>query len=189
MQEEVLCQVRGTRLFKLVRDLLSDPCCNYTESTSPKVSTLPEIVATACCQGAAVLTGNPHVMDQNISCCKATCKSVQSNGDATIVSGTVVISGGNEQGVDILVPVSGKPGCCGSVPGSCIARYPTSCDILTVLLLALPPSTWSAVRDHKVLNELQDLVSMESLPELLQLEVWPPLPFSLETQIISVNTQ
>jgi glutathione gamma-glutamylcysteinyltransferase len=172
MQEEVLRQVRGTRLFKLVRDL-SDPCCSSSGSTSPKVSTLQEVVATACCQGAALLTGNPHVMDQNMSCCKMTCvKSVQSNAEVAIISGMVMISGGNEQGVDVLVPVSGKPAWCESDPGRCILKYPTSSDILAVLLLALPPSTWSAVWDKEVLDELQDLLSTASLPELLQLEVW-----------------
>lgn len=152
---------------------------------------LPEVVATACCQGAALLTGNPHAMDKKMSCCKETClKSVQSNGDVTIVSGTIVISGGNEQKVDVLVPVSGKPGWCGSDPGSCIVKYPASSDILTVLLLALPPSTWSAVRDQKVLDELQDVVSTESLPELLQLEVWLFFLFLFrsETQIKPVLT-
>ncbi|XP_078162066.1 glutathione gamma-glutamylcysteinyltransferase 1-like isoform X1 [Carex rostrata] len=172
MKEEVLCQVRGTRLFKLVRDVLSDPCCSYTESTSPKDSTLREIISTACCQGAALLTGNSCVMDKKMSCCKETCvKCDQSNTDVTIVSGTVMDSGGNKQGVDALIPVSGKPGWCTSEPDNCIVKYPTSCDILTVLLLALPPSTWSSVRDQKVIDELLDLVSTESLPELLQLEI------------------
>ncbi|KAJ4775549.1 Glutathione gamma-glutamylcysteinyltransferase 1 [Rhynchospora pubera] len=170
--EEVLCHVRGTRLFKLVKELLSDPCCSYTKSPFGNDSSLQEIVATACCQGAALLTGNPHIMDQKMSCCKETCVNcVQSNTDETIVSGTIVVLGGNEQGVDVLLPVSGNPGWCGSDPGSCVVKYPASNDILTVLLLALPPSTWSGVRDHNVLDELLSLLSTDTLPELLQLEI------------------
>ncbi|KAJ4776314.1 Glutathione gamma-glutamylcysteinyltransferase 1 [Rhynchospora pubera] len=172
LKEEVLSHVRGTRLFKLVKEILSDPCCSYTKSPFGNDSSLQEIVATACCQGAALLTGNPHIMDQKMSCCKETCVNcVQSNTDETIVSGTVVVLGGNEQGVDVLLPVSGNPGWCGSDPSSCVVKYPASNDVLTVLLLALPPSTWSGVRDQNVLDELLSLLSTDTLPELLQLEI------------------
>ncbi|KAJ3691488.1 hypothetical protein LUZ61_020652 [Rhynchospora tenuis] len=172
LKEEVLCQVRGTRLFKLVKELLSDPCCSYTKSSLDDDSSLQGVVATACCQGAALLTGNPHSMDQKMSSCKETCvKCVLSNTGETIVSGRVVVLGRNEQGVDALLPVSSKPGWCESDPGSCVVKYPASNDILTVFLLALPPSTWSGVRDQKVLDELLSLVSTNCLPELLQLEI------------------
>lgn len=45
-------------------------------------------------------------------------------------------------------------------------------DLLTALLLALPPRTWStAIEDHNVLNEIRALVSLQTLPSLLQDEV------------------
>ncbi|XP_020079890.1 glutathione gamma-glutamylcysteinyltransferase 1-like isoform X2 [Ananas comosus] len=173
LKEEVLRQVHDTELFKVIKELLlssASPCCLNLSSSSDNDS-LPEIAANICCQGAALLTGN-FLMREGI-CCKGTClKCLKNNGDghATIVSGTVV-SGGNKQGVDVLVPVSpAKPVCCSGL-SSCTMMHPASNDVLTVLLLALPPRTWSDIKDQRLSDEIQGLVSTDKLPDLLHDEV------------------
>nr|DAD46730.1 TPA_asm: hypothetical protein HUJ06_016667 [Nelumbo nucifera] len=54
---------------------------------------------------------------------------------------------------------------------SCDGYYLASSDILTVLLLALPPCTWSNLKDAELLKEINSLVSIGSLPCTLQKEV------------------
>lgn len=49
---------------------------------------------------------------------------------------------------------------------------PSGDDVLTALLLALPRQTWSAVKDDRVFKEIWALVSVETLPALLQDEVY-----------------
>lgn len=174
VKEEVLQQVHGTELFKCVTEWLSSTssCCRNFWSSSDK-DTFPEIAASVCCQGAELLTG----MHGSISgfCCKATCvKCSKGNGDPpnTIVSG-MVMTGSREQGVDMLVPLSPtKSGsCCGSGVSSSIVMHPASNDVLTALLLALPPQTWSSIQEEKLFAHIQRLVSTESLPPILQEEV------------------
>ncbi|CAH1424216.1 unnamed protein product [Lactuca virosa] len=73
------------------------------------------------------------------------------------VSGTVT-NGIEVQQVDVLVPSS-------------LEMHPATNDVLTVLLLALPPQTWFGIKDEKLLQDISSLVSIDSLPTLLQEEI------------------
>ncbi|GFP85410.1 glutathione gamma-glutamylcysteinyltransferase 1 [Phtheirospermum japonicum] len=143
------------------------------KQTSTHQDNLSNIAATVCCQGAGILTGKSSSSDR--FCCRETCVSCYGaiNGDkpVTVVSGTVV-NGNGEQGVDMLVPLS-QTDHNGCSFGSCShsGMHPASNDVLTALLLALPPETWSRIKDEMVLEEISGLVSTESLPTLLQEEV------------------
>uniref|UniRef100_A0A453J7F1 Phytochelatin synthase C-terminal domain-containing protein n=1 Tax=Aegilops tauschii subsp. strangulata TaxID=200361 RepID=A0A453J7F1_AEGTS len=90
-----------------------------------------------------------------------------------VISGTVV-SEGNRQanGVDLLLPAtpSEKTLCSPNSTNEAV-KYPSSTDVLTVLLLVLHPGTWFGIRDERVKAEFQSLVSTESLPDLLKREV------------------
>ncbi|KAL0413552.1 UNVERIFIED_CONTAM: Glutathione gamma-glutamylcysteinyltransferase 1 [Sesamum radiatum] len=78
-----------------------------------------------------------------------------------------------EQGVANLVPLSQREltSCTFGNSCGCSTIQPASSDVFTALLLALPPQTWSAIKDRKVLEEISVLVSMESLPSFLQVEI------------------
>ncbi|XP_052211380.1 glutathione gamma-glutamylcysteinyltransferase 1-like isoform X2 [Diospyros lotus] len=172
VKEEVLKQVQETVLYRHVTEfLLSERSCCTNISKEAREDNLTDIAARVCCQGAGLLSG----LDSSGSCCQETCvKCFKVNGDkpVTVVSGTVVNSRGGEQGVDMLVPSSHTElGSCGCTPSNRIGMYPASNDVLTVLLLALPPNTWSGVKEEKLLQEIRSLVSTESLPTLLQEEV------------------
>lgn len=73
---------------------------------------------------------------------------------------------GNEQKVDLLVPSTQTECECGPE-----ANYPAGNDVFTALLLALPPQTWSGIKDQTLMHEMKQLISMASLPTLLQEEV------------------
>jgi glutathione gamma-glutamylcysteinyltransferase len=168
----VLHQVRDTKLFKMVHDQqLANTSC-YNCSSISEEDSLTRIAAAVCCQGAAMLSGN--LASRDVFCCRETClKHVQANGDGlkTVISGSVV-SQGSEQGVDMLLPMS-RP-CtisCNSNLSSEIIKYPSSADVLTVLLLALHPSTWLNIKDERMKAEFQTLVSTDDLPDDLKREV------------------
>ncbi|KAF8392162.1 hypothetical protein HHK36_022504 [Tetracentron sinense] len=172
IKEEVLKQVQETELFKHVTEWLS--CENSYGRNIPPLDkdTLPEIAANDFCQGAELLTGKLG-SSCGFYCGETSVTRMKANGDmpVTVVSGTLV-SGGNEQGVDMLVPLSqAKPNLCCSDPSDCIVTHPASNDVLTVLLLALPPHTWSGIKEDKLLMEIRSIVSTENLPPLLQEEV------------------
>ncbi|CAN1245228.1 Glutathione gamma-glutamylcysteinyltransferase 1 [Linum grandiflorum] len=165
MKEEILKQVRGTVLFKHVTALLSSttPCRNMPAKTEDG-DDLSDIAMKLCCQGAEILSGESF---KGCSCMETCVRCLDGNGDdsVTVVSATVV-NGGSQQGLEVLVPSSNKKCNCG--PSNRL--YPASSDVLTALLLALPPETWSGIKDEKLLDEVYTLVSSQSLPVLLQEE-------------------
>ncbi|XP_059660315.1 glutathione gamma-glutamylcysteinyltransferase 1-like isoform X2 [Cornus florida] len=172
VKEEVLKQVQETGLHEHVTYFLNSEksCCRFIPTSSDEDS-LPEIAASVCCQGAGFFVGRSGSSDR--FCCRETCVTCfQANGDKpiTVVSG-MVLNGNGKQGVDVLVPSSQMKGCSGSVPDNCIVMHPASNDILTALLLALPPETWSGIKEEKLLQEIRSLVASENLPTLLQEEV------------------
>ncbi|XP_010522567.1 PREDICTED: glutathione gamma-glutamylcysteinyltransferase 1 [Tarenaya hassleriana] len=158
LKQEVLKQVHECELFKHVNKFL--PSVGYEDN-------LPYVAAKVCCQGAEVLSGN---MSKEF-CCRETCvKCIKGKGEeaVTVVSG-VVVNDGSEQQVDLLVPsTQADPTCCDCGPESV---YPAGNDVFTVLLMALPPQTWSGIKEQTLVSEMKQLVSMVSLPTLLQEEV------------------
>lgn len=173
IKEEVLKEVQEIGLYKHVNEYLLSgvPCCKGTPSSTIENS-LSDIAASVCCQGAGFLEGNTRSSD-GFRCTETCVNSIKANGDKpiTVVSGTVV-KGNEEERVDMLVPSSPtKRSCCDSDPTSCIGTYPATNDVLTVLLLALPPQTWSGIKDQQLLQEIESLVSVENLSTLLQEEV------------------
>ncbi|CAI0385807.1 unnamed protein product [Linum tenue] len=170
MKEEVLQQVRDTGLFKHVVTLLSSATssCRNVPTKGNGDDDLSDIAAKLCCQGAEILVGKSF----KGGCCMETCVRCLKEHDGkpiTVVSGTVV-NGGSQQGLEVLVPSSEKEqNSCKCGPSNQI--YPASKDVLTALLLALPPETWSGIKDEELLKQVFTLVSIESLPVLLQEEV------------------
>ncbi|TVU22818.1 hypothetical protein EJB05_32538, partial [Eragrostis curvula] len=172
LKEIVLQQVRDTKLFTIVHDLkcAKIQCCKCSLPTEE--DSITRIATAVCCQGAAMLSGSLASSDD--FCCRETCfDCVQANGDGvkTVISGSVV-SEGKEQGVDMLLPMS--PRCtssCNSSSSNDITKYPSSADVLTVLLLALHPSTWLNIKDESLKAEFQTLVSTDDLPDDLKQEI------------------
>lgn len=170
---EILKQVQDTHLFKHVTNFL------FTEKSGcqgplcmGKETSLTDIAASVCCQGAGFLEGNSE--SSNGFCCGETnvhCIKTKGDVPVTVVSGTVT-NGIGEQRVDMLVPSSPtRLSSSGCDLTSCNGMHPASNDVLTILLLALPPQTWSGIKDGSLLQEINTLVSMDKLPTLLQEEI------------------
>ncbi|GLT41281.1 hypothetical protein SLA2020_153560 [Shorea laevis] len=174
LKEELLKQIREIELFKHVTKWLAfeSSGCKAVGSSGCN-DRLPEVSLNVCCQGAEILSGKLSLSKE--SCCRETNMKLlkgENKKPVTVVSGTIS-TGSSEQRVDILVPSSQ------TVPSSlfdsdqnnCSCMYPSLGDGLTVLLLALPPHTWSSIKDEKLRGELEALVNSDSLPSLLQEEV------------------
>lgn len=177
MQEEILKQVQETALHKHVTEFLSSAkscCVNVPIPALGTEEDLRKIAMSVCCQGAEILAGKSGSYKE--CCCQETCvKCWKANGDKpiTVICGTV-LTGSGEQGVDMLVPSSpSKAGCCGTGTdqNNCVGIPPAGKDVLTALLLALPPEIWSNIKDEVLLKELCSLMSTQKLPLLLQEEV------------------
>lgn len=168
----MLKQVKETNLYKHITDILSSEksTCSIKTNLS-QVDSLPNIAASVCCQGAGLFAGKASMSDR--FCCQETCVRCYRAIDerpVTVVSG-VVTNGSGEGGFDMLVPSSEGLNCCNSSPDGCIQVHPASNDILTALLLALPPQTWLGIKESNVLKEIHSLFSSDNLPLMLQEEV------------------
>lgn len=173
-QEEMLKQIQETELFNhVIRWLASEiSLCKVVASLGYR-ETLPEIAANVCCEGAELLNGNPNSLDG--MCCTEMSVTHLKAGEGkpmTVVSG-IVATDGTEEGIDMLVPLSRKETCnlCDFDQSNCKGMHPSTGDVLTILLLALPKNTWSGIKDEKLYMEFTSLVSIDSLPSLLQEEV------------------
>lgn len=166
----MLDQVHKTELFERVADfLVSKTCCKYSASSGENGS-LP-----TCCQGSQVLWG--MFGSSGMSCCKETnTRLLKVGGDddkpTLIVSSDLDTTTTTERGIDVLIP------CCQTVPDShchCASSnvgrmHPSVNDVLTILLLALPPQTWLSIK-HKGLKEEVNRLTSTDLPPSLEQEV------------------
>nr|QVN25325.1 phytochelatin synthase 2 [Brassica rapa] len=90
-----------------------------------------------------------------------------------------VLAKAGSQGSEILSETESDESCCPETCVKCIKgvgedkvkAYPSGNDVFTALLLALPPQTWSGIKDQSLLQEMKQLISMVSFPTLLQQEV------------------
>lgn len=134
---------------------------------------LPALAAGVFRQGADILTGCRLSGGKCFSQIDVKHLSGDSEKVVTLISGTVTTGGSNEQRVDVLVPLCKREPSrlCVSNEGHCIGMHPSTADVLTVLLLALPMHTWSGIKEEKLCVEVMSLLTTEDLPPLLQEEV------------------
>ncbi|XP_052211375.1 glutathione gamma-glutamylcysteinyltransferase 3-like isoform X2 [Diospyros lotus] len=169
LKGEVLKQVQETELFAHVTRWLASESsnCKCITSLSNK-TTLPEIAANVCHQGAQLLSGKSS--SSNSFCFKdSNTKLLEGNGQNSVrlISGTVIIDGGKQR-VDMLIPWCQRGSSVDSI--NCSGMHPSTADVLTVLLLALPEPTWSDIENKKLRAEMNSLTQTENLPLLLQEE-------------------
>ncbi|KAL3029090.1 hypothetical protein AAZX31_03G146500 [Glycine max] len=177
IKADILEQIRTTGLFKHVTRWLDSEssCCNTLANLGDK-DMLPALAASVCCQAADLLTVCGRLGLSGGKCCSqidVKHLNADSENPVTLVSGIVTTGGGSEQGVDVLVPLCQREPSrlCLSNEGHCIGMHPSTADVLTVLLLALPLHTWSGIKEEKLRVEALSLLATEDLPPLLQEEV------------------
>ncbi|CAO2824343.1 unnamed protein product [Amaranthus hypochondriacus] len=172
IKEEVLKQVRETELFKcIIRWLLSGSSCMHTISGDG--DSFDNTVSEACCQGAQVLCGRVGSSIANSS--ETTQLRPSTSGHiepVTVFSGKVAIDN-IECGIEMLVPCCQTEsfGPCECSLNTSNREHPSTVDVLTVLILALPSDTWVHLKEAKLREDFCDLVSTNNLPNLLQQEV------------------
>ncbi|KAG4995068.1 hypothetical protein JHK82_031803 [Glycine max] len=178
IKANILEQIQTTGLFKHVTRWLDSKisCCNSLANLGDK-DMLPALTAPVCCQVADLLTVCGRLgLSGGKYCSQIDVKHLNADSEnpVTLVSGTITTSGGSEQGVDVLVPLCQREPSrlCLSNEGHCIGMHPSTANVLTVLLLALPLHTWSGIKEEKLRVEALSLLATEDLPPLLQEEIW-----------------
>ncbi|KNA23610.1 hypothetical protein SOVF_023440 [Spinacia oleracea] len=173
IKEEVLKQVRETELFKHITRWILSGSSSIHKAILDGRDSLDKIASEVCCQGAQVLCGK--VSSCNATCCE-TAELKSSNIDdvesVTIISGKVIVKN-SECGVEMLVPCCQRKAGCSCEYGSNTSNreHPSVVDALTVLILALPPDTWSNLKDARLRDNFCGIVSTNNLPDLLQQEI------------------
>ncbi|WZZ13837.1 hypothetical protein YC2023_106926 [Brassica napus] len=162
LKRDELTQVHETELFEHVSKFLTS--VGYEENLS-------YAAATACCQGAKVLSG---CSSNEYYCRETSVKCIKGHGpsgveEATVIAG-VVVRDGSEQEVDLLVP-STRPVSKGSEYYSPEAKYPSGSDAFTALLMALPPQTWFGIKDQALQTKMKKLVSVGTFSTMHHEEV------------------
>ncbi|CAN6462079.1 unnamed protein product [Victoria cruziana] len=164
LKEMVLKQIRETEVFKCVTEWMSteDKCCTKTLSGLGSSRDLAAAVAKVCRQATEVSTG---LLSE--TGCNESPNGQVPNG----VAPGKIASGNSVQGLDVLVP-SAQAKYHDSCGGYCAETSPEDGDVLTILLLALPPQTWNGLRDTVLLRKIRTMLSIEYLPLVLQEEVF-----------------
>nr|BAF75863.1 phytochelatin synthase [Fagopyrum esculentum] len=172
LKEEVLNQVHMTDLFEHVTKFrASKTCCKISSEEKDSLAT---IVSEVCCQGAQIFCGRLGSFD--MPSCKATNTRNLKDSDhdkPTVVNTGEMDTKTTERGFDVLIPYcqiypDGCPRCASSSVGR---MHPSVNDVVTILLLALPPQTWSNISHEDLKEEINRLTSTADLPSLLQEEV------------------
>ena len=122
---------------------------------------LQDTVIQACCQGAAVFAGS-----QTISGIQRITTEYHMRSD--MIGWSKFSVDIREQNVEAFIPRS--PIKLGNDSYSAPLQ-PTRQDLLSVLLLSLPMSTWNAIANSDVYAKIVETVTREHLPIDLQLEV------------------
>ncbi|XP_031483963.1 glutathione gamma-glutamylcysteinyltransferase 1-like isoform X2 [Nymphaea colorata] len=170
LKEMVLEQILETELFKCVMEWLSteNKCCTKTVSGLHSTQDLAASAASVCCQGTEISTGLRS--ETGLFCKEFSVETVARNGEGpSIVVSSKIAAGNSVQGLDLLVPSAEAKN--HSCRGYCAETSPANGDVLTILLLALPPQTWNGLKDTEVSKRIRTMVSTENLPLILQEEV------------------
>lgn len=170
IKEEVLKQVRETELYKYMTNwILSGSCCGNGTSIAAGQGSLREIASKVCCQGAQLLCGK---VGSYSGASHSNSGESDNPKSVSLVSGKLIVEDA-QHGVEMLVPCCQKKSddSCVCSPGASYGKHPSTEDVLTILLLALPPDTWSGLKDEKLREEIRGIMSINILPELLQQEV------------------